>query len=315
MQITIRTANPDTDYDRVAEIINTFDRQPITAREIREWDALTQPEGTRRRLVATAPDGQIVAYCGIVHDTWTPDGMFLIGLVVDLQMRGQGIGTQLYNEAVQIAQSRGAKQFSVEVLENDSHSIRFAEQRGYKLYHHVFESTLDLHSFHADKFAAEMEKVAAQGIRIFSLEEAPFNRDNLRKLWQVNHNTSLDDPASMGQFPDFEEFEKITTQEWFRAEGQILAADGDTYVGLSAVGHFKGNNSAYNMMTGVSRSHRGKGIAQALKLRSIQAAQNWGVDFIRTNNDSQNAPMLKINRKLGYEPQPGIYRMKKVLEG
>ncbi|HEY7850574.1 MAG TPA: hypothetical protein VIC27_10950, partial [Ktedonobacterales bacterium] len=30
----------------------------------------------------------------------------------------------------------------------------------------------------------------------------------------------------------------------------------------------------------------------------------------RTNNDSQNAPMLAVNRKLGYQPQPGFYRMR-----
>jgi hypothetical protein len=33
------------------------------------------------------------------------------------------------------------------------------------------------------------------------------------------------------------------------------------------------------------------------------------VDYIRTNNDSQNAPILAINRKLGYTAEPGGYRM------
>jgi hypothetical protein len=28
-----------------------------------------------------------------------------------------------------------------------------------------------------------------------------------------------------------------------------------------------------------------------------------------TDNDSQNAPMLAINRKLGYQPEPGICRL------
>ena len=54
-------------------------------------------------------------------------------------------------------------------------------------------------------------------------------------------------------------------------------------------------------------------IALALKLLSIRAALRWGADYIRTNNDSQNAPMLAINRKLGYVPQPGGYRMVKAL--
>lgn len=316
MKITIRGANPETDYERIAEIINTFDRQPITAEELSRWDSLTKPGGTRQRLVATTPDGQIVAYCGLVHDAWAPDGLFMLGLVVDPSARNQGVGSQFYDEAIRIAQSHGAQCFSVEVLDNDPVSQHFAEQRGFTLDHHVFESTLDLHTFDAKQFAGQIEQIEAQGIRIFSLQDAPFTRENLHQLWQVNHDTALDDPAAIGKFPSFEEFEEIiTTGDWFRPDGQILAADGDTYVGLSAVGYFKESNSAYNMMTGVSRSHRGKGIAQALKQRSIQVAKSWGVDYIRTNNDSQNAPMLTINRKLGYVPQPGIYRMKKVLEG
>jgi hypothetical protein len=32
-------------------------------------------------------------------------------------------------------------------------------------------------------------------------------------------------------------------------------------------------------------------------------------ESIITNNDSQNAPMLAINRKLGYVPRPGIFRL------
>jgi hypothetical protein len=30
---------------------------------------------------------------------------------------------------------------------------------------------------------------------------------------------------------------------------------------------------------------------------------------MRTNNDSENAPMLAVNRKLGYRPEPGYARI------
>jgi hypothetical protein len=35
--------------------------------------------------------------------------------------------------------------------------------------------------------------------------------------------------------------------------------------------------------------------------------------FVRTDNDSKNAPMLAVNRKLGYKPEPGYYRLVCVL--
>jgi ribosomal protein S18 acetylase RimI-like enzyme len=70
----------------------------------------------------------------------------------------------------------------------------------------------------------------------------------------------------------------------------------------------------YNLMTGVDQAYRGRKIAQALKLKSIELAQAYGADYIRTHNDSTNASMLAINRKLGYQPQPGEYRLVKNLK-
>ncbi len=63
------------------------------------------------------------------------------------------------------------------------------------------------------------------------------------------------------------------------------------------------------MITGVERAYRGRHIALALKLLGIRYAKARGALTIRTNNDSQNVPMLAVNRKLGYRPEPGIYRL------
>ena len=87
----------------------------------------------------------------------------------------------------------------------------------------------------------------------------------------------------------------------------------EKYVGLSAVGYFASDNYMYNLFTGVDREYRGRRLAQALKALSIRFAQEYGADYIITHNDSQNGPMLAINRKLGYQPLPGVYRMVKQL--
>ena len=62
----------------------------------------------------------------------------------------------------------------------------------------------------------------------------------------------------------------------------------------------------HNMLTGVDRAYRGRKIAQALKLQTILYAKACGADSIATQNDSVNAPMLAINRKLGYVRQEGL---------
>ena len=59
----------------------------------------------------------------------------------------------------------------------------------------------------------------------------------------------------------------------------------------------------------VEESHRGRGIAQALKVRGIMWAKIQSMPIIRTDNDSLNAPMLAVNRKLGYRPEVGFYKL------
>ena len=78
---------------------------------------------------------------------------------------------------------------------------------------------------------------------------------------------------------------------------------------MTAAGYYPATNSLYSMMTGVDRAFRGRKIALALKLLIIKYAQNNGISYLRTNNDAENAPMLAVNRKAGYQPEPGQYRL------
>ena len=165
-----------------------------------------------------------------------------------------------------------------------------------------------------DALAGRVEAVGATGIRFFSLADAGDTEEARRKLHAVNTAVSADTPGTDGGFPSFEEFnEMFNTVSWFRPEGQIVAVDGDTYIGLAAVGYFAETNSMYNMITGVLPAYRGRKIAQALKLLTIRYAKKFGAATIRTSNDSENAPMLAINRKLGYKPLPGKYLLHREL--
>jgi RimJ/RimL family protein N-acetyltransferase len=56
------------------------------------------------------------------------------------------------------------------------------------------------------------------------------------------------------------------------------------------------------MFTGTMRAHRGRGLASAVKLASIEWAARNGIVQLATRNDETNAPMLAINRRLGYRP-------------
>ena len=58
-------------------------------------------------------------------------------------------------------------------------------------------------------------------------------------------------------------------------------------------------------MTGVKRAWRGRGIATTLKRAQIAWAIEHGLDLLDTTNELRNAPMRRVNEKLGYTPAPG----------
>ena len=54
-------------------------------------------------------------------------------------------------------------------------------------------------------------------------------------------------------------------------------------------------------------THRGRGIASALKLRAIAWAGGQGVRWFYTSSEIGNTPLIAINRRLGY--RPGVRRL------
>jgi GNAT superfamily N-acetyltransferase len=54
------------------------------------------------------------------------------------------------------------------------------------------------------------------------------------------------------------------------------------------------------LLTCTRPGHRGRGLATALKGRVIRYARERGYRWIRTFNDASNAPILAVNRRLGF---------------
>ena len=57
---------------------------------------------------------------------------------------------------------------------------------------------------------------------------------------------------------------------------------------------------AENSLTAVRRSHRGRGLAAYLKRRTLHWASAHDVREVYTWTQARNAPMITLNRKLGY---------------
>ena len=305
--ITFRPVEIETDAPALARIYNCTVTEPVSAETIRDMWVL-RPGEVNISTLAVDENGNALGYWYVDRETHMRPGHWLMGVVVAPEARGQGLGGQMYAQVLAVAREQGVLKLETQVREEDEASQHIAQKRGFVVERHSFESVLDLTTFDESRFSDLRERVRA--FRFFSLAEAGVTEENKRKLYAVNRASGLDNPGNHGTFPDYESFSlNVFEASWFRPETQILAADGDTWAGISAISINEETGSAFNAFTGVLREYRGRGLAQALKLHTILLARKMGMRTIRTNNDSENAPILRVNRKLGYQPVPGIYRL------
>lgn len=57
-------------------------------------------------------------------------------------------------------------------------------------------------------------------------------------------------------------------------------------------------------LTGVVRAWRNRGVATALKARTVQIARELGCRELNAGGGGVDTPMLRVNRKLGFEIEP-----------
>jgi GNAT superfamily N-acetyltransferase len=308
MVFELRALDPATDFPRVAELLSLVDSEPVTDAALHESER-ARPEGEiRQRLVAVDPAGAIVGFGEAGRVPWHKPGLFWTFVVVAPEVRTRGIGSSLFASMLEFSRGQGSLTMRACVRENCAEGLRFAEKRGFRIDRHAFESVLEIATFDEHRFAGTIEALEASGLRFFTFADLEGTPEQQRKLYDLNIITGLDVPGydDEGVRP-FEQFRKdVLEAYWFRPEGQIIAADGERWVGLAALGEVT-PGMMYNMMTGVLREYRGRKIALALKLRAVEVCRQRGARYMRTDNDSQNQPMLAVNRKLGYQPEPGFY--------
>lgn len=308
----IRPLDAARDFPALAALFATHDPEPPTPALLAEWEGNAPPELVRQRLVAFADDNErtLTGYCDTAHWPWDTPNHFELKTLVHPDHRRQGLGTQLADAALAFARDQGATRLTVEVRDNSTEGMRFAERYNFQRDRHIFESRLTVADFDGARFAAAIAQAETRGVRFFSLADLGNTEEAQRRDYDLNAALAHDIPGRQGNFMPFAQFQKtVCGASWYRADGQIIAATGERWIGMAAVGYFEQTNSMYNMFTGVDPAWRGKGIALALKLLAIDCARRYGADYISTNNDSENASMLAINRTLGYQPQPGFYRM------
>lgn len=310
MTVTIRefTGN-DNDYKIGVKFWNkAWPEFPRTENVFRFNDSLRNPKYFFKRLIIEQNSCPIGV--GEYMEEWESedeDDYFML-FMIDPSADFEQAANSFFPTMMADLQSRNAKKVNTVIIEDRLIAKSYLEKNGYLFEQREPRSELDVQAFDFGRFAKLEEKLATEGIEIASQVELQDRfPDYLQRIYDLRWPIVQDIPTpfSIKQEP-FEDFLKFFEHPNFMPESNFFALDGDQWVGLSNVKRVDGDPDYLSVgLTGVLPSHRRKGIAKALKLRTIAFAQKYGAKYIKTDNEENN-PMFYLNLQLGFEPRPAL---------
>jgi GNAT superfamily N-acetyltransferase len=288
----IKRAETDADLEAWCEIWNAITpREPNKLEEVKRRIE-RQPE--RLYLVAFEDDSPIGL--GFAGPSQSPERTALAVRVLPAQRR-RGLGSELLERVLEHAGGLGAGQASGMVFEDDPESVAWASNRGFEEYQRQVELSRPIEP-------DEAKPDLPDGIVLDQLDER-----RLEAAYAVWVEAYPDMPVRPPiPAPSYEEW----LEEEVSGPVTFIALDGDDVVGAAAVFE-RGDGLAEHGLTAVLRSHRGRGIATALKQALIHWASERGYRELTTWTQDGNAAMQGVNLNLGYRPLPAVINVRRQL--
>ncbi|AXL87824.1 GNAT family N-acetyltransferase [Streptomyces sp. CB09001] len=252
----------------------------------------THPDARSRSLVAEE-DGEVIgtAQLGLVHDSPEP-GQAYLNVYVHPERFRRGAGGLLVRTAEEYLAGEGAGKLYSWVLDGPA-NLGFAERHGYRRRRAAHFLRLDLANA-----ALPPRWSPPPGVE---LRTAADYADDPRPVFELDAETVADEPSDVGV--EFTDYEAWLAETWRhplldRELTTVVVVDGRP--AAFSVAHTDGPRYA-TAMTGTVRARRGRGLAKLAKTDSLHRARAAGYTEALTGNDTDNGPMLAINKWLGYE--------------
>ncbi len=297
------------DYADITRLHNlTFAEFSRAADEFQFEDSHRTEQCRRARWVAEC-SGQIV---GFAHYDQNPHiyhpRKFQLALVVDPTFLGRGIGRQLYDLVLREVQRFDPLTVDEWTRADMADRVGFLERRGFVEDMRMWTSTLDLTGFDPTRYAERVAAVEAQGIQLRSWADLGFD-DPILKRRSYELYLAVRDDVPM---PPNDKRTQTTFERWWERHdrpdlwpaGYFVAVDAERHVGTSQLWHSPELGELRTGTTGVRREYRRRGIAFALKVRSLEFGQTQGFRRVVTENETNNLGMIGINDQLGFIKNP-----------
>ena len=213
--------------------------------------------------------------------------------------RRRGAGTALYEAISMWASERRARELEVSVSGDDRESLSYAQRRGFIEVRRQVGLVLSLAG------VSSLRVQPPAGIEIVTWAQRP---ELARGMYEVDREIHPD-------IPGFEDVALEPFEDWMAhnmqrptdsPEATFIALGGEEVVGFAKLS-LTAPTAAGHAMTAVKRAWRGRGIARALKATEINWALANGYTELHTSNEERNAPINRLNARLGY--RPGIGRI------
>ena len=219
--------------------------------------------------------------------------------------RRRGAGTALYEAISMWASERGVGELEVPVSGNDPQSLSFARRRGFSEERREVGLVLSLAGISPPRVQPPA------GIEIVTWAQRP---ELARGMYEVEAETYPD-------IPGFEDVAVEPFEDWMAhymrrpadsPAATFIALGGEEVVGFAKLS-LTAPTAAGHAMTAVKRAWRGRGIARALKAAQINWALANGYTELHTSNEERNAPINRLNARLGYRSGIGRIHLERVL--
>jgi GNAT superfamily N-acetyltransferase len=231
---------------------------------------------------------------------------FTASIAVDRQHQGRGFGRTLWQWTEEHLSRHGATRIYASLAEDQDRGIKFAQACGFSPTGRAERiSRLIVAEANLEGYDGLDRKFEASGIIVRRLEEFTNDEDFLHRLHDMMFEAEKDIPSS-------EEWTQDPFETWrrqmFESDGSApdlfwMAIDDGQPVAMAALIRHT-DTVVSNGLTATARSHRGQGLARALKKIQIDWCRENGVEQIYTGNDMANERMLSINVPLGYQAVP-----------